>query len=237
MLFETVFQKVGKKEGENGGEKEEVENGGEKEEVENGGEKEEVENGGEKEEVENDGEKEEVENDGEKEEVENDGENFENYVNCIVNKEENNKTILTSSNLDELKNIVHNIFIELNCVLNQNNPYLFNKKRNLTLILLLKNICQIIFINDPNILLFKNQFINNYMNEIITFKNKLDEKINTQQISININNFYKKIEKLIKFVHINDDINNSKNINTPHNFAKNKRPINDDMRNVKKVKV
>lgn len=166
--------------------------------------------------------------------------NFENYINYIVNKEENNKNILTPFNLYELKNIVHNIFIELNCVLNQNNPYLFNKKRNITLICLLKKICQIVFINDPNILLFKAQLISNYINEIITFKNILDEKMNTQQISININNFYKKLENLIKFIQIKD-INNSKNMkngmNAPHNSTKNKRPINADIHNVKKVKI
>ncbi|CAD2114255.1 hypothetical protein YYG_00549 [Plasmodium vinckei petteri] len=161
-------------------------------------------------------------------------ENYDNYVNYIIVREENNKNILSPFNLDELKNIVHNIFIQLNYVLNQNNPYLFNKKRNITLIFLLKKVSQIIFINDPNILLFKNQLISKHMNEIFIFKNKLDEKINTQQICININNFYKKLEDLIKFIQVKD-INMP--LNNSHNSNKNKRPIHDGIYNAKKIKV
>ncbi|CAD2105656.1 conserved Plasmodium protein, unknown function [Plasmodium vinckei brucechwatti] len=161
-------------------------------------------------------------------------ENYDNYVNYIIVREENNKSILSPFNLDELKNIVHNIFIQLNYVLNQNNPYLFNKKRNITLIFLLKKISQIIFINDPNILLFKNQLISKHMNQIFIFKNKLDEKINTQQICININNFYKKLEDLIKFIQVKD-INMS--LNNSNHSTKHKRPIHDDMYKAKKIKI
>ncbi|SCN63488.1 conserved Plasmodium protein, unknown function [Plasmodium chabaudi adami] len=168
-------------------------------------------------------------------------EDYDNYVNYIIVKEENNKNILSPFDLDELKNIVHNIFIQLNYVLNQNNPYLFNKKRNITLIFLLKQISQIIFINNPNILLFKDQLISKHMNEIFIFKNKLDEKINTQQIRINIKNFYKKLEELIQFIQVKD-INNSKNLKNDvnmslNNSTKNKRPIHDDIYKAKKIKV
>ncbi|SOV17018.1 conserved Plasmodium protein, unknown function [Plasmodium sp. gorilla clade G2] len=134
-------------------------------------------------------------------------ENYLNYLNIIKNKDANNISTLTTFSLNELSHVIQNIYIHFNQILTDNYAYAFNKKVNLNLLLLLKKIANMFFIKQNNIQMYKNQFIK-YLSEFLNFQTRLDEQLSTQKISININEFLKKLSLLIqtiKSMKISDD--------------------------------
>ncbi|ETW48062.1 hypothetical protein PFMALIP_03927 [Plasmodium falciparum MaliPS096_E11] len=134
-------------------------------------------------------------------------ENYYNYLNIIKNKDANNINMLNGYSLNELSHVIQNIYIHFNQILTDNNAYAFNKKVNLNLLLLLKKIANMFYIKQNNIQMFKNQFIK-YLSEFLNFQKRLDEDLSTQKISININEFSKKLSHLvqtIKSMKISDD--------------------------------
>nr|SPJ13324.1 conserved Plasmodium protein, unknown function [Plasmodium sp. DRC-Itaito] len=134
-------------------------------------------------------------------------ENYYNYLNILKNKDANNVSTLTAFSLNELSYVIQNIYIHFNQILTDNNAYAFNKKVNLNLLLLLKKIANMLCIKQNHIQMFKNQFIK-YLSEFLNFQKRLDEQLSTQKISININEFLKKLSLLvqaIKSMKISDD--------------------------------
>ncbi|KMZ96759.1 hypothetical protein PVNG_02778 [Plasmodium vivax North Korean] len=111
----------------------------------------------------------------------------------------NEKGLLNTFSLNELSHLVHHICLYLNSILTSNNAYLFNKKVTLNLLGLLKKVKAITHMQgDHNLLLFKDQLEHTHMEEVRKFCALLDERIDSQDIQININDFHKRLTSILQ---------------------------------------
>ncbi|ANQ10986.1 Uncharacterized protein PCOAH_00052980 [Plasmodium coatneyi] len=111
----------------------------------------------------------------------------------------NEKSFLNTFSLNELSHLVHHICLYLNNILASNNAYLFNKKVTLNLLGLLKRIKAIKHMQgDHNLILFKDQLVQTHMAEVRKFLTLLDERIDSQNIQININDFHKRLMSILQ---------------------------------------
>ncbi|KJP88695.1 hypothetical protein AK88_01576 [Plasmodium fragile] len=111
----------------------------------------------------------------------------------------NEKSLLNTFSLNELSHLIHHICLYLNNILTSNNAYLFNKKVTLNLLGLVKKIKAITHMQgDHNLVLFKDQLAHTHMAEVQKFRTLLDERIESQSIQININDFHKRLTSILQ---------------------------------------
>ncbi|CAA9991166.1 conserved Plasmodium protein, unknown function [Plasmodium knowlesi strain H] len=111
----------------------------------------------------------------------------------------NEKSLLNTFSLNELSHLVQHICIYLNKILASNNAYLFNKKVTLNLLGLLKKIKAIKNMQgDHNLILFKDKLVHTHMEEVRKFLTLLDERIDSHNIQININEFHKRLTSILQ---------------------------------------